>query len=135
MAPVRKVINFTETLLESGTRFTRDDEFIRDTILPAGKAMSLLIDDILEYSRLAGHSVTFDWVNLNDVMDEVMTVLSGQIMAVNGDVDCESLPIIEANKTQMVQLLLNLISNSLKYRKENIPPAVKIHPLWETRGS
>lgn len=126
MAPVRRIINFTETLLESGTSFTRDDEFILDKILHAGKTMSLLIDDILEYSRLAGHSVTFDRVNLNDVMSEVMTVLSDQIMAVNGEVECGSLPIIEANKTQMVQLLQNLISNSLKYRKENIPPAVKI---------
>ena len=126
IAPVRRIINFTETLLESGTNFTRDDEVVLDKILHAGKTMSLLIDDILEYSRLAGHSVTFDRVNLNDVLSEVMTVLSDQIMAVNGEVDCESLPIIEANKTQMVQLLQNLISNSLKYRKENIPPAVKV---------
>jgi signal transduction histidine kinase len=126
MAPVRKIINFTDTLLESGTSFTKDDEFILDKILRAGKKMHLLIDDILEYSRLAGHSVTFDRVNLNDVMSEVKAVLSDQIMAVNGEVESESLPIIEANKTQMVQLLQNLISNSLKYRKENIPPAVKI---------
>ena len=126
ISPVRKVINFTETLLESSNRFTKDDKFILNKILHAGKTMSLLIDDILEYSRLAGHSVTFDRVNLNDVMSEVMAVLSDQIMAVNGEVDCESLPIIEANKTQMVQLLQNLISNSLKYRKENIPPAVKV---------
>ncbi len=134
MAPVRKIINFTETLLESGTRFTKDDEFILNKVLHAGKTMSLLIDGILEYSRLAGHSVTFDRVNLNDVMSEVMTVLSDQIMAVNGEVDCESLPIIEANKTQMVQLLQNLISNSLKYRKEDIPPAVKISSTEEDEG-
>lgn len=126
MAPVRKIINFTEKLLESSTSFTEDDEFILDKILSAGNKMHLLIDDILGYSRLAGHSITFDRVNLNDVMSEVKAVLSDQIMAVNGEVESESLPIIEANKTQMVQLLQNLVSNSLKYRKENISPAIKI---------
>ncbi|MZH03719.1 MAG: hypothetical protein F3745_10090 [Nitrospinae bacterium] len=126
MAPVRKIINFSEKLLEGGERFTKDDVFILDKILHAGKTMSLLINDILEYSRLAGHSVAFDRVNLNDVVSEVKTVLSDQISAANGDIDFESLPIIEANKTQMVQLFQNLISNSLKYSKENIPPVVKI---------
>ena len=134
MAPVRKIINFTETLLESSDRFTGEDKLILDKILNAGKTMSLLIEDILEYSRLAGHSVTFEKVNLNDVMVEVMTLLSDQILAANGDIDFESLPVIEANKTQMVQLLQNLISNSLKYRKENIPPAVKITSVAEDDG-
>lgn len=134
ISPVRKIINFTETLLESGTRFTGDDNLILDKILHAGKTMSLLIDGVLEYSRLAGHSVTFDRVNLNDVMSEVMSVLSDQVVAVKGEIDYESLPIIEANKTQMVQLLQNLISNSLKYRKENIPPSVKISYTVEDEG-
>ena len=126
MAPVRKIINFSEKLLESGERITGDDKLILGKILHAGKTMSLLIEDILDYSRLAGHSISFDRVNLNDVVSEVKTVLSDQILAANGEVDFETLPIIEANKTQMVQLLQNLISNSLKYRKENIPPEIKI---------
>lgn len=134
MAPVGKIINFTETLLEKGNCFTEDDKLILDKILHAGKTMSLLINDILEYSRLAGHSVNFDRVNLNDVVSEVISVLSDQILAANGEVDFESLPTIEANKTQMVQLLQNLISNSLKYRKENIPPVVKISSTKEDEG-
>jgi len=134
MAPVRKIINFAGVLLEDSTRFTEDDKYILDRILHAGKTMRLLTDDILEYSRLAGHSVTFDRVNLNDVMTEVMAVLSDQIVEAGGEVQCESLPIIEANKTQMVQLLQNLVSNSLKYRRENIPPVVKISSTVEDEG-
>ena len=72
--------------MQSELGFTGDDNLILDKILHVGKTMSLLIDGVLEYSRLAGHSVTFDRANLNDVMSEVMTVLSDHIMAVNGEV-------------------------------------------------
>lgn len=134
MAPVRKIINFAGELLEDSSRFKEEDRLILDKILSAGKTMRLLTDDILEYSRLAGHSVSFERVNLNDVMTEVTTLLSDQIMETGGEVQCEPLPSIEANKTQMVQLLQNLIANSLKYRKENIPPVVEISSSIEDEG-
>jgi two-component system sensor kinase FixL len=92
------------------------------------------MDDILAYSRLAGDSFTFERVNLNDVLSEVLAVLSDQIMETSGKVEFEPLPVIEANKTQMVQLLQNLISNSLKYRKENVSPVVKITSSMEEEG-
>ncbi|MBC8288361.1 MAG: hypothetical protein H8E42_12880 [Nitrospinae bacterium] len=129
--PVRKIVNFAGALLESDTSFAEGDKSKLNKILHAGNTLRLLIDDILEYSRLAGHSVIYDRVNLNDVMAEVMAVLSDEIMATKGEVRCEPLPVIEANKTQMVQLLQNLISNALKYRKKNMPPVVKILSTME----
>lgn len=134
MAPARKIINFTEALLEDGTRFTKDDKFLLDKILSAGKAMRLLTEDILAYSRLAGHSVTFERVNLNDVVTEVVAELADQVRVTGGEVHCEPLPIIEANRVHMGQLLQNLFSNSLKYRRENIPPVIRVSSTVEEEG-
>ena len=134
MAPVRKIINFAGALLETGSHFSENDKFLLDKIINSGMRMRLLMDDILAYSRLAGDSFTFERVNLNDVLSEVLAVLSDQIMETSGKVEFEPLPVIEANKTQMVQLLQNLISNSLKYRKENVSPVVKITSSMEEEG-
>jgi signal transduction histidine kinase len=135
MAPVRKIINFAGSLLESGTHFSANDKFLLDKIINSGKRMRLLMDDILEYSRLAGHASTFESVNLNDVLSEVLANLSFEIMNTNGKVQSIPLPVIEANKTQMVQLFQNLISNSLKYRKEDVLPVIKISSTICGEGS
>jgi signal transduction histidine kinase len=134
MAPVRKIINFAGSLLENGTHFSENDKFLLDKIINSGKRMRLLMDDILEYSRLAGHSFVFERVDLGDVMSEVLANLSFEIMETKGVVQFDSLPTLEANKTQMVQLLQNLISNSLKYRKAEIPPMVKISSTMDDEG-
>ncbi len=126
MAPIRKIINFAGSLLENGEHFSENDKFLLDKIIISGKRMRLLMDDILDYSRLAGNSTSFGRVNLNDVLSEVLAILSDQIMETGAKVQFEPLAVIEANKTQMVQLLQNLISNSLKYKKENTPPVLKI---------
>jgi signal transduction histidine kinase len=44
------------------------------------------------------------------------------------------LPTIEAEWFQMRQLFQNLISNSLKYHKENTPPVVKVQHKSSSEG-
>jgi len=134
MAPIRKIINFAGLLLENGSRFSENEKFLLDKIINSGMRMRLLMDDILVYSRLAGSSFTFESINLNDVLSEVMAILSDQIMETNANIQFKPLPVIEANKTQMVQLLQNLLSNSLKYRKEGVAPVVKISATMEKEG-
>jgi signal transduction histidine kinase len=133
-APVRKIINFTTALLENGEHFSENEKFLLDKILSAGKAMRILTEDILAYSRLTGHSVTFERVNLNDVMTEVVAELADQVRVTGGEVHCGPLPIIEANRVQIGQLLQNLVSNSLKYRRENIPPVIRVSSTVEEEG-
>ncbi len=134
MAPVRKIINFTGLLLEKGDHFSEEEKLLLDKINISGNRMRLLMDDILAYSRLAGHSSVFERINLNDVLSEVMAILADQIMYTRARINFEPLPVIEANKTQMVQLLQNLISNALKYGKKNLPPVVKISSTEEEEG-
>ena len=134
MAPIRKITNFAGLLLENGSRFSENEKFLLDKIINSGMRMRLLMDDILVYSRLAGPSFTFESINLNDVLSEVMAILSDQIMETNANIQFKPLPVIEANRTQMVQLLQNLISNSLKYGKKGVAPVVKISATMEEEG-
>ena len=131
MAPVRKIINFGGLLLDNGNHFSENEKFLLNKVVSSGKRMRLLMDDILEYSRLAGNSLVFEPVNLNDVLSEVLAILSDQVLETKAEVQFEPLPVIEANKTQMVQLLQNLISNSLKYKKKDVAPVVHISSAVE----
>jgi signal transduction histidine kinase len=49
-----------------------------------------------------------------------------QIEDVGGSVETRNLPTIDADPTQMRQLLQNLISNALKFHKEGRPPVVRV---------
>jgi signal transduction histidine kinase len=65
-------------------------------------------------------------VNLKSVSQEVLTDLSDQIERSGGEVLVGDLPQIEAEPVQMRQLLQNLISNALKFRKPDVPPMVRV---------
>ncbi|MBC8285094.1 MAG: HAMP domain-containing protein [Nitrospinae bacterium] len=126
MAPVRKIINFAELMDKEGNGIGERDRVLLEKIIKSGKRMRMLMDDILNYSRLARHSMPFERMNLNDVMDEVLRTLSEQIKETGGQIDLEDFPVIEANRTQMTQLFQNLISNSLKYKNPSKAPVIKI---------
>jgi light-regulated signal transduction histidine kinase (bacteriophytochrome) len=49
-------------------------------------------------------------------------------------IHAQDLPTVMADKTQIRQLFQNIISNSLKYRKTNIDPVIKIYHLEEQNG-
>jgi light-regulated signal transduction histidine kinase (bacteriophytochrome) len=65
-------------------------------------------------------------VDLNELMGEVISDLELQIDRTSGQVQTGKLPIIEADPTQMHQLLQNLINNGLKFHQEGLPPIIQI---------
>ena len=55
-----------------------------------------------------------------------MSDLQIQIEESDGRVEIGDLPVIEADAMQMRQLLQNLISNALKFRRKDVPPVVTV---------
>lgn len=89
--------------------------------------MSILIKDLLEYSRSSNKAAKKEQVDLNLVMDLVDKDLS-IVMA-----DCGAilriptyLPTVVGTQSAIYRLLLNLISNGIKFRKKDIPPEVTL---------
>jgi light-regulated signal transduction histidine kinase (bacteriophytochrome) len=69
----------------------------------------------------------FVLVDLAQVTQEVMSDLEVRIQELGGQVDVENLPRIEADPTQMRQLLQNLVANALKFHRQDQPPVVKVY--------
>jgi signal transduction histidine kinase len=91
----------------------------------AAERMSKLIYDILNFSSLKKEPV-YAPVDLNVVLDAVLEDLELKIRQSNAIIKKETLPVIEAIPLQMNQPFHNLISNSLKFAKQNEIPVIEI---------
>jgi PAS domain S-box-containing protein len=120
--PLRMVSSFTQ-LLEKRYRGNLDqdaDEFI-EYIVDGVNRMHRLLDDLLEYSRITSGSKKYVNVDLEEVLEECYNNLKVAIQESNAVIDSDPLPVVVANRTQMIQLFQNLISNAIKFRSEKTP--------------
>ncbi|OGN94377.1 MAG: hypothetical protein A2Z71_09420 [Chloroflexi bacterium RBG_13_50_21] len=125
--PLRKVLAFGDRLASKYGDLL--DETGRDYLKrmrDASQRMQTLINDLLSFSRVTTRAQPFDVVDLNSLAQEVVSDLEYQIDRTHGYVVIENLPVIEADPTQMHQLLQNLITNGLKFHQEDTPPTVLV---------
>ncbi|MCZ8530517.1 sensor histidine kinase [Alteromonas sp. PRIM-21] len=126
--PLRKIRAFGNRL-ESGYTDVIDERG-RDYLarmLNAAERMSMLISDLLAFSRVSTRGKDFSEVSLDNVIQSVLDDLEIAIDEKSAQIEVsENMPIVRGDKTQLEQLFLNLISNALKFQSEGITPVVKI---------
>jgi light-regulated signal transduction histidine kinase (bacteriophytochrome) len=115
-----------------------------EKIVNSASRMQQLIDDILDFSRLSAADMAFEKLNLNQVIDSVLSDMEVNITVANAMVNVSKMPAIEGNASQLGQLFQNLISNAIKFHKEGVYPVVNIYseviagaqlPLDHLKGS
>lgn len=99
------------------------DDFIHFTV-DAAKRMSLLIDNLLTYSRVQTRQPKFETIDCNRLVEDVITQLVTAIEEQKAEVRFHDLPTIYADRLQMLQLFQNLISNGIKFHKPDVLPTV-----------
>ncbi|GAB4033954.1 sensor histidine kinase [Spirosoma jeollabukense] len=95
----------------------------------AAARMQLLIKDVLAYSRIANNRETVTSVNLNKILDNVLSDIDTLITDKGAIVSVDPLPALRGDAAQLRQLFQNLISNALKFTKANKtddPPTITI---------
>ena len=92
----------------------------------ASARMRTLINDLLAFSRVIRRTEPFVPVDLGHVAKGVLGDLEVRIEKSSAIVEVGQLPMIEADPTQMHQLLLNLLGNALKFQPPGGQPVVKI---------
>ena len=126
--PLRKIRAFGNRL-ESGYSEAIDErgkDYLA-RMLNAAERMSMLISDLLAFSRVSTRGKDFNEVNLDNVIQSVLGDLEIAIDEKSAQIDVsKGLPSIRGDKTQLEQLFLNLISNALKFQREGVTPVVKI---------
>jgi len=132
--PLRKIITFS-TLLKDKFKdgLSAEVKSYLDRIEGSSLRMSTLIRDLLNYSRLLQYEKLFVQTDLNETLKSVLSDFELLIQEKNAQIIFDELPTIEAIKLHMNQLFYNLISNALKFSKEDVPPVISItsHKLSE----
>jgi light-regulated signal transduction histidine kinase (bacteriophytochrome) len=125
--PLRKVLAFGDRLVNKyGDSLDETGRDYLKRMRDASQRMQTLINDLLTFSRVSTRAQPFARVDLNEVIKEVVSNLENQIDRTQGKVEFGKLPVIEADPTQMYQLLQNLINNGLKFHQEEKPPTIKV---------
>ncbi|MBN8853440.1 MAG: hybrid sensor histidine kinase/response regulator [Sphingobacteriales bacterium 50-39] len=126
-APLRKVRMFSDRLLSDHRQhLNKDGQLYLSRIQEVSKRMQDLINDILRFSKISGEKESLEEVDLNDVLNEVISELDGSIREKKAEMLLEPLPVLPVNAVLMGPLFSNLISNSLKYSKKDVPPQIRI---------
>ncbi len=89
--------------------------------------MEILIKDLLQYSRVTTKAKPFEKTDLNEIIKGVLEDMEIRINETKARINTGNLPIIDAEALQMRQLFQNIIGNSLKYQRENVPPDIIIN--------
>jgi len=123
--PLRMVAAYTQLLGERyrGKLDENADKFIGYASEGALR-MQTLIQDLLAFSRIGRNGAALGHVDCGAVMDEVLLSLGPAMEETGALVTHTALPVVWADRSQMVQVFQNLIGNAIKFRGED--PAISV---------
>jgi signal transduction histidine kinase len=124
--PLRKVASFSQLLQRrySGQLDERADQYIAFAV-DGAQRMQRLINDLLAFSRIGRLTGGFTDVDLNQVLAEVKSQLEARA-GKDAEISWSELPTVEGEEPLLTNLFVNLIGNSLKFRRPDVPPVVRV---------
>jgi PAS domain S-box-containing protein len=124
--PLRKILTFSSLLEKELPESGEKVDMYMGKISAAAGRMQRLIEDILKFSSIKADPEAFKKIYLHDIIEQVVSDLEVPIADSGATVRSDTFPVIEAIPSQMGQLFQNLITNALKFRKENVPLVITI---------
>ena len=125
--PLRKIRTLTNRLIDSEPALSEKGRDYFNRMQSAAERMQILIEDLLAFSSL--HDITgrkFVETDMTQIMDEVKHELSEIIESKQAKIIIKSLCKINSISYQFRQVMINLVSNSLKFSRPGIPPVIQI---------
>lgn len=126
--PLRKIQTFGSRLkTKEASNLSEEGKDYLSRMENAASRMQRLIIDLLGFSRLNTQIKPFQTVELNQIASEVLSDLEVKIEETKAKVTLGKLPVLEAEPTQMRQLIQNLVGNALKFQQLDQIPEIEIY--------
>ncbi len=87
----------------------------------AVRRLEQLTEDLLSYARIEAEVRQFEPVDMTEVAREVVHLLDAALQAAGATVTVHGLPPVRGDRTQLAQLLMNLVGNGVKYCRDQAP--------------
>lgn len=130
--PLRMVTGFLD-LFEKKYRDLVDVEgkMYIDYAVNGTNKMKSIIKDLLEYARIGRTKDSIEEFELEDLLANVTSLLSGKIAEKQAEIVLKTPITIRTWRSPLNQVLMNLLDNSIKYSKRDIPPRIEIEVVQE----
>ncbi|TDC68004.1 HAMP domain-containing sensor histidine kinase [Actinomadura sp. GC306] len=139
--PLRKVASFCQMIERRyGDQLDeRGQQYIAFAV-DGAKRMQALINDLLSFSRVGRMSRPEEAVDLDEVARQALDNVATLREETGAEIEVGDLPEVSGDRTQLTQLIQNLVGNALKFRREDVPPRIVIDAErtgdeWEFRCS
>lgn len=125
--PLRKIQQFGDVLTSQYAGQLGNGADLLERMQSASGRMSVLIRDLLAFSRISTRQEISAPVALDDIIRTVLNDLEVAIEESRAVIELEALPTVLGDASQLRQLFQNLLSNALKFRRPEVPVKVKVH--------
>ena len=135
--PLRMVHAYSQLLERKAADKLPDREreylhFVRD----GADRMQVMLDDLLNYSRLGRERDATEDVDLDRTLTLVQHNLRGRLEETGGQISVATdLPTLRGKSTHFVQLFQNLLANGLKFHRPGVAPEVSVEYVREDDGT
>ena len=125
--PLRKVASFCQLLQRryAGQLDERADQYIAFAV-DGAQRMQRVINDLLAFSRVGRLTRGVTDEDLNRLMEEVASLTEAAQERADGELTWSELPVVRGEEALLTNLLVNLVSNSLKFRRPDVPAKVHV---------
>jgi PAS domain S-box-containing protein len=125
--PMRTIASFA-TLLERHLADALDErarEFL-GFIRRGTQQMERLVNGLLDHARASQSGEGLQDVSLQDVLDDVTEQLNLSITESGASITHDSLPLVHGNRIMLSHVFQNLLSNALKFRRDDVAPQIHL---------
>jgi signal transduction histidine kinase len=139
--PLRNISGFITLIKKNCDNASLDEDKKKDIgeyfeyIQKGVQQMEELIKDIKEYSAINVLEKNFAPIAMGDLIRQAGDTLSADITKTNASVRIQpDIPTVMGDNTLLYSLMLNLISNAIKYHRSGVPPEIDISYQHTSEG-
>ena len=132
--PMNAIIGFTTLAISNIDDKDRVKDYLAKTLASSNHLLSL-INDVLDMSRIESGKIHLEEVevNLSDVLHDLKTIVSGQNYAKQLELYMDVMDVTDedvyCDKTRLNQILLNILSNAIKFTPAGGTVSVRVRQL------
>lgn len=134
--PIRSLVSYSQLLARRyGGRLDADADDYIGFLVSAAKRLGAMVRDLLSYSRLASIPTDRTGVDMREVVAVCREKLRFAIMEAGARIEVGPLPVVLGTEMHLAELIQNLLDNSLKFRRPDIPSEISVtarqgHAEW-----
>jgi signal transduction histidine kinase len=127
-APLRGIQAFSSILLEDHRQsLNAEAQNYVGRIQESASKMNRLVNDLLEYSRVSTAKLVVSPVNVSKITEQALRLLEAEIREQAAEINVDpDLGTVLGHEATLIQVMLNLLANAVRYGKLGVPPVLNI---------